>query len=123
MAFELRAYDARGAFTRQTWTVAVDGVNRPPELLPIANPTLNEGTLLELAVGGLDPDGDDLILWADRLPPGAVFDSTANVIRWRTGPADAGRYSDVRVYASDGTNVVFSSFEILVLNRRSSSRL
>ncbi len=73
--FELRAYDTRGAYRRQIWTVDVTDANRAPIISPIDDQLFTEGDLIEIPVSAFDPDGDDLFYFADTLPPGAVFDS------------------------------------------------
>jgi hypothetical protein len=115
--FELRAYDARGAYTRQLWMVDVADVNTPPVLAPIADQTIREGDLLEIQAGAFDSDGDPLVFWADNLPPGATFDAATNTLRWRPDGLAAGRYSNVQIFASDGMAESFVSFEIVVTNR------
>ena len=45
--FEVRAFDVRGGYDNQRWTVVVANVNRPPTLLPIGNYQIREGDLLE----------------------------------------------------------------------------
>ena len=114
--FELRAYDVRGGFTRQTWTVQTAAVNAPPLLLPIADQVISEGDLLEISFGAVDPENDGLLFWMNGLPPGSTFDAQTNTLRWLTGGASAGRYSNVEVRVWDGFNEVSQTFEILVAN-------
>ena len=56
--FELRAYDARGAYRRQAWTVDVTGANRAPVISPVDDVFATEGDLLEIPVSAFDADGD-----------------------------------------------------------------
>jgi len=56
-SFELRAYDARGGYTRQLWQVQVEGGNVPPQLLAIADQRIEEGQTLTVPVGAFDTDG------------------------------------------------------------------
>ncbi len=114
--FELRAYDARGAFERQVWTVDVTGANRPPIIAPVEDLLATEGDLIEIPISGFDPDGDDLFYFADRLPPGAVFDSVGQTLRWRPGGDDAGVYESVRLIASDGFVETSVTFDIVIAN-------
>jgi len=115
-AFELRAYDARGGYTAQAWTVNVTGANAVPVLFPIANQQIAEGEWLELPVAAFDPDDQPLVFGVDRLPPGALFDGRDNVLRWRPDSTAAGRYPGIEVFVSDGLARVSRTFEILVLN-------
>ncbi|WP_373500443.1 putative Ig domain-containing protein [Desulfococcus sp.] len=83
-------------------TITVGTGNRPPELNPIGNRSVDEGALLEIVVTGRDPDNDPLVYSAENLPPGAAFDPQTQRFTWQTGFEDAGNYpvtfivSDVR---------------------------
>ena len=50
--FEVRAFDVRGGYDSQRWTVVVANVNRPPTLLPIGNYQIREGRSAGSAGGG-----------------------------------------------------------------------
>ncbi|MCC6235200.1 MAG: putative Ig domain-containing protein, partial [Verrucomicrobiales bacterium] len=113
--FELRAYDTRGGYTAQTWTVAVANANTPPVLFPIANQTVREGEAFNLALSAVDAEGDVLVFGVNHLPPGAFFDGQTQSIRWTPDGLSAGRYSGIEVQVTDGTSVVSRTFEILVL--------
>ncbi|PNY36139.1 hypothetical protein C2E31_14500 [Rhodopirellula baltica] len=121
--FELRAYDARGAYKRQTWTVDVSGANRAPIVAPIGDVFATEGDLIEIPVSAFDPDGDDLFYFADRLPPGAVFDWYSQMLRWRPDGSAAGVYEDVTLIASDGFVESSVSFEIVIAANNVAPRL
>ncbi|WP_372898721.1 putative Ig domain-containing protein, partial [Stieleria sp.] len=114
--FELRAYDARGAYKRQTWIVDVTGANRAPVVAPISDVFATEGDLIEVPISGFDPDGDDLFYFADNLPPGAVFDPFGQALRWRPGGNQAGVYDDVTLIVSDGFVESSVSFQVVVAN-------
>ncbi len=114
--FELRAYDARGAFERQVWTVDVTGANRAPIIAPVEDVLATEGDLIEIPISAFDPDGDRLFYFADNLPPGAVFDSFGQTLRWRPGGNDAGVYENVKLIASDGFVETSVTFEIVIAN-------
>ncbi|MCA9261626.1 MAG: hypothetical protein KDA61_20555, partial [Planctomycetales bacterium] len=115
-SFELRAYDARGAYKRQTWIVDVTGTNRAPIISPVNDVLATEGDLIEIPVSGFDPDGDSLIYFADNLPPGAVFDYFGQALRWRPGGDAAGVYENVTMIASDGFVETSVSFDIVIAN-------
>ena len=71
--------------------------NRPPVMAAISNQWVREGNTLTFVVSADDaPDGDDVILSATDLPPGATFPavtnagSASNTFRWiDAGPAGA----------------------------------
>ena len=112
--FEVRAFDARGDYDSQRWTVVVANVNRPPALRPVGNYQIREGDLLQVPVEGFDPDNDVLSFWIDHLPGGAVFDAQAGVLRWQTDFESAGRYGNVTLGVSDGLTETSQTLEILV---------
>ncbi len=114
--FELRAYDSRGAYRRQTWKVNVQNANRPPVISPIDDQIIREGELLEIPVSGYDPDGDSIFYFADSLPPGAIFDHFTQTLRWRPSGLDAGAYENVTLIASDGYFETRATFELVVTN-------
>ena len=114
--FALRAYDARGAYKTQTWTVDVTDANRAPVITPVGDQLYTEGDLIEIPVSAFDPDGDDLFYFADTLPRGAVFDPVGQALRWRPGGDDAGEYKDVTLIVSDGFVETSVSFDIVVTN-------
>jgi hypothetical protein len=95
-AVVLLAYDARGANTAQAFNVQTIGVNRAPVFQPLpAEIRGQEGTALEISVRATDPEGDELVFWADRLPPGAVFDAERRVLSWVPDFNSAGTYANV----------------------------
>ena len=114
VTFELRAYDPTGGYYQQTWTVSVNGVSPPPVIAPIADQTITEGQLLQIPIATASPSGNPLVIWADNLPPGAIFDPLSQTLSWQTGYTSAGVYSDVRIYATDGITSSFQSFQITV---------
>jgi YD repeat-containing protein len=114
--FELRAYDLRGGYSRQTWTVNVTNSNAPPVVLPITNRTIAEGERIEIPFGAFDAEGDPLVYWMNKLPAGSSFDAATRTFRWTPGPTAAGRYSDLELHVSDGSSTVVRKFEILVTN-------
>ncbi len=97
------AYDARGGFAFQPFTVELDGGNHGPEVRPLPEELLaTEGELLEISIAVTDADRDNVAVWVENLPPGAVFDSRVNVLRWTPSFDAAGTYRDVRFIATDG---------------------
>ena len=114
VSFELRAYDPTGGFYSQTWTVAVIGTSPPPVISPIADQTIAEGQLLQIPIAATSPSGNPLVIWADNVPPGAIFDPQSETLIWQTGYSSAGVYSNVRIYATDGITTSFQSFQITV---------
>ncbi|MEM9826972.1 MAG: CARDB domain-containing protein, partial [Planctomycetota bacterium] len=114
--FELRAYDSRGGFRRQVWTVDLSGANRAPILADIENVFAREGDLIEIPFSGFDPDGDDLFYFADGLPAGAVLDANSQTLRWRPDGDAAGIYTGISLSTSDGFVETSLTFDIVVAN-------
>ena len=77
--------------------------------------TAQEGFGIVIPVAAVDPEGHALSVWADNLPPGAVYDPTIGAIVWMPGYESAGIYENVTVYASDGLQIVSRSFRLVVL--------
>jgi NADPH:quinone reductase-like Zn-dependent oxidoreductase len=111
----LRAYDTRGGFANQSFTVSVAGGNRAPSLggLP-GDFTLIEGRAFTLPVAVSDADGDPLAVFVQGLPPGASFDLDTRTFTWTPGYGTAGVYRDVRIVASDGQRTVAQSLTLSV---------
>lgn len=111
----LHAYDARGGFGRQEFTIAVAGVNRPPVFVPLpARIAGFEGQPVSLAFSASDPEGQPLVFWGDHLPPGAAVDPVTGQFLWTPGFDAAGTYEDVRLFASDGVNDVSAVVTLLI---------
>ena len=75
--------------------------NRPPELDPIGNKTVDEGQLLEFTVTASDPDNDGLDYSASNLPNGASFDTETQTFSWTPDVGQAGSYPGVVFTATD----------------------
>jgi len=93
--------------------------NRPPELSPIGNQTLNEGTPVSVAILATDPDGDIITLTASGLPSFATFKDNGNgqgKLTLAPSFRDAGIYPDVQITAFDGILTDSESFTITVNN-------
>ncbi len=111
----LYAFDARGAWTKQHWTVTVAGGNDPPVFGPLpVNLQITEGQAWQVPVTATDANGDPLIYWVDSLPPGATFTPDTHVFSWTPPIGSSGTYPGVTVYVSDGTSTVSQSFDVLV---------
>ncbi|TAK53398.1 MAG: hypothetical protein EPO25_10765, partial [Gammaproteobacteria bacterium] len=111
----LRAYDTRGGFATQSFTIAVEGGNHAPQLLRLpAGFELASGTLFQLGLDATDPDGQPVTLFVDHLPPGAIYDAGTRLLSWVPGYDQAGRYDGVRIVASDGLASTVHTLTLLV---------
>ncbi|WP_372895479.1 putative Ig domain-containing protein, partial [Stieleria sp.] len=111
----VRAYDTRGGFAEQSFTIDVDGGNRAPVIETIDGPLVgSENEPMELRIGASDPDGDPIVMWVENLPAGARFDASINTIRWTPGFADAGTYPGITIVATDGRLRTVSRTEWLI---------
>jgi Putative Ig domain/Beta-propeller repeat len=84
-------------------TIVVNNVNRPPELTPIGNQTVNAGAQLSFVLSATDPDDDALTYSASGLPSGATFDVATHTFAWTPGYGQAGSYPNIHLEVSDGS--------------------
>ncbi|MCB1942331.1 MAG: putative Ig domain-containing protein, partial [Candidatus Accumulibacter sp.] len=111
----LQVYDSAGAYDTQSFTVAVDGVNRAPWFVAFPDQISGrEGQLLQVPIAATDPEGDSLVYWTEHLPPGAVFDAAAHALIWTPDFHAAGTYSDVRFLVSDGLHTLSESTTLVI---------
>jgi hypothetical protein len=80
------------------FTFYVDDVPMGPILEPIGAQTLTEGDTLDLTIRGYDPDGGNVTIYAQNLPPGANFtvvepNTAVNRFFYNPGYTDAGVYN------------------------------
>jgi len=112
----LRAYDRSGAYAGQSFSIAVAGVNRAPQILDLpARIEIDEGQLFEMPLVATDADGDRLTFFADNLPGGAVIDVERQTLAWTPGFAAAGDYRSITLTVSDGLAVDRVRFDLTVL--------
>lgn len=91
--------------------------NHAPVVAPIADQTVAENTLLEVAPSGGDIDGDYLSWSGSNLPSGSTVSPLSGVFTWLPSFVQAGTYSGVTLHASDGNGGTGSaSFAITVTN-------
>ena len=114
----IQAYDVRGAVTTQRFEIAVAGGNHPPMFtgVPTQIDAFEGETIMFEAIPS-DADADDLVVWADGLPPGAAFDPATGRLTWTPGFEDAGTYPDVRFLATDGRVQTIAATTIVVQDR------
>ncbi|MBI4650916.1 tandem-95 repeat protein, partial [Candidatus Desantisbacteria bacterium] len=84
----------------KTMNITVEKVNRVPVLAVIGNKVIDEKQMLEFTVNATDPDGDKTMIIGNRLPDGAIFDTT-NTFRWVPEYTQSGTYP-VSFNATDG---------------------
>ncbi len=94
------------------FTVAV---NSAPQLSPIGDKTVNEGSLLQFTVSATDTDVDALAYAALNRPSGAQFDPSTRVFSWTPSYSQAGSYS-VNFTVTDGEFTDFEEITITVNN-------
>jgi hypothetical protein len=112
---------ADGEFTvAQPLKITVNHINRPPELVPPSDQTIDENSPWTLKVEFSDPDKEDagkVILSAGNLPEGAVFDAAAGMFSWTATYDQSGAYSGITITATDGGGLTDEkSFNITVNN-------
>jgi Putative Ig domain. len=86
----------------ETITINVGSVNRAPELVPIGDRTVDEGSELRFTISGSDPDSNGLTYSATGLPSGADFDEDTQEFVWNPDYDQSGTYN-VTFSISDGS--------------------
>jgi Putative Ig domain. len=86
----------------ETISISVGSVNRAPEMNPIGDKTVSEGSELNFIVTGSDPDSDSLKYSVSNLPSGAEFDTATHEFTWTPDYEDSNTYS-VTFTVSDGS--------------------
>lgn len=98
---ELRATDARGAFTSQAFVVDVSDYDAPPQITSLPVRVVEAGTPYAYDVEAFDPEGAALrYSLAGSSPDGMAIDPASGVVSWAPVAADAGRRTIV-VRAAD----------------------
>ncbi|WP_321430432.1 putative Ig domain-containing protein [uncultured Methanolobus sp.] len=99
----------------ETIVISVGLVNRAPELVPIGDKTVNEGSELEFVISATDPDPDALVYSTSALSDGADFDENNHTFTWTPDYGQEGSYY-VTFTVSDGSLSDFETISIDVLN-------
>lgn len=106
-----------GGVTTASVDITVTNADSPPVLSPIADRTLDPGTMVFVSVSGSDPDLDPLTLSASGLPSfGSLTDNgdgTGTITLAPSGTQAAGTWP-VTVNLSDGTSTVSQSFNVTI---------
>lgn len=104
------------ATTKQVVNVVVDEVNLPPDFPALPSQTVEEGTLLEVDLGGTDADlpANTLIFTGIGLPPGARVDSAAHVLSWRPSELQGPGVYTMQIIGSDGFSSSTRSLQVIV---------
>jgi hypothetical protein len=84
------------------------------EIGAIGPRTVAEQALLEFSVSAASLDPALAAFTAGNLPPGAVFDATARIFRWKPAANEAGTYPGVHFEATDGTDTVSEDVTVTV---------
>ena len=109
------ADDTFGGQTTASVAIDVTDANGPPVLDPIADRTLEQGSMAFISVSGWDPDGDARTLTASGLPPFGTLTDYGNgsgSIQLMPSDTEPPGSWDVTVYLSDGTNTVSQGFNV-----------
>lgn len=87
--------DVLGGSDTKTLDLRVTHVNRPPVLADVAGQSAEEGQKYSLSLSVSDPDKEDngkLIVKAEGVPQGAVFNAVARSLAWTPTFDQAGEY-------------------------------
>ncbi len=105
--------DGSGGTDRESVTITVEHVDRPPTLAPIENQTLAEGDTLSIQLTGEEPDQEDqnkINFSMKNLPEGARFDETTARLTWVPGYDQSGDYPNITAVMNAGNLADSSSF-------------
>ncbi len=97
----VRLVDGQGAFSTQTFSVVVRGVNLPPALVSSPPTQGFVGQDYFYAVRAGDPDGDAVTFALTTGPAGMTIDPTTGLIAWTPSAAQTGP-NGVAVLVTDG---------------------
>ncbi len=100
--------------------IAVNNVNRPPQIEVVAQQSINENESFNYTFQISDPDQEDsgkLQVTVNNLPPGAIFNNSDNSISWTPSYDQAGTYTGIAVSVTDPAGLTSQqSFDIVVNN-------
>ncbi len=77
--------------------------NRPPQLSPLQDYTIDENQLLTFNASAFDPDGDPIYFTMENLPEGAVLDSLSGAFSWTPTYEQSGDYYPLIVTVHERT--------------------
>ncbi len=109
--------DGAGGTDRETSTITVLHVDRPPVLQPVADQTVDEGDTLLVTLQGSDPDKEDqdkISFNILNLPQGATFNPVSRELIWVPTYDQSGIYPDITAIMTAGKLADSSSFTITV---------
>jgi hypothetical protein len=94
-----------GEFTvTQPLTIEVNHINRPPVLETVDLQNLKENESWTLTINFSDPDVEDegkILLSAENLPEGCIFDQQEASLAWTPTYEQSGSYSGIKIAATD----------------------
>lgn len=114
--------------TTQTQEPTLPSASAPPAAAtpstePVPElPRLQDGSVLSpgedntFTVGAADADSNNLVFWANNLPPGATFDTVTHTFSWTPQRGQAGIYPGVTFFVSDGELTDSESIKIIVFS-------
>ncbi|MEZ5336015.1 MAG: putative Ig domain-containing protein [Methanolobus sp.] len=82
--------------------IEVISVDSPPEIDPIGNKFVAEGSTLSFTIDATDVDNDPITYSAVGLPDGATLDSSSGEFSWVPGYEDADSYSVTFTVSANG---------------------
>lgn len=117
----VRVTDAPGAYTTQTFTIAVNaGANNPPAISSSPVTSVNEGESYQYQVVATDPDSDPLTYSLSQAPVGMSIGASTGLINW-SSPV-AGNYPVALVVTDGRGGLASQSFTLVVTNGSGSNQ-
>ncbi len=89
-------------------------INRTPDLNPIGNKSIDQGSTLSFAISAIDGDGDSLTYSASNVPSGALFNPSTRTFLWTPNSNQLGVFSGVHFEVSDSMSIDYENITITV---------
>ena len=103
----------------ETFTITINAPapNQAPNLLPIADRSVAEGTEVMFTALATDPDGNQLTFALDEetAPPGATIDPMTGVFRWTPTEEQGGQPFQVRILVIDNGTPALADSETFTI--------
>ncbi|MBX2999576.1 MAG: tandem-95 repeat protein [Caldilineaceae bacterium] len=115
-SFTFKVNDGRFDSNVATVSITVRSIPDAPQIAGVANPSMDEGQILNITIPASDPDGTVPTLSAANLPSFASFSQSNGTATLRFAPdfTQAGTYPNITVTASDGSLSASTTFTLTV---------
>ncbi len=119
-SFDVLVTDASFGIASETINITVVGTNFQPEIVELADTSMNENGLITLTVVATDANLNNALTFsANNLPAFATFNDNGDrtaTLTFASGYADAGLYASIEISVSDGVLSDQEIFDLEVTN-------